>query len=133
MLIGGRRLIDLLLEPTRIYVPSVLRAHRAHGLKGMAHITGGGLIENIPRVLPAGLGVVLEHGRWQRSPVFDWLEDSGVARPEMHRSFNCGIGMVVISSEARAEGIVAELKRSGETATLIGSVVATAGPLVEIG
>ncbi|HUF74228.1 MAG TPA: phosphoribosylformylglycinamidine cyclo-ligase [Gammaproteobacteria bacterium] len=132
MPIGGRRLIELLLEPTRIYVRSVLRAHRAHGLKGIAHITGGGLIENIPRVLPDGLGVVLERGRWEASPVFDWLEDAGVATPEMHRSFNCGIGMVVIVDAAKVDDVVAELEREGETAMPIGSVVETSGPRVEI-
>jgi phosphoribosylformylglycinamidine cyclo-ligase len=98
----------------------------------MAHITGGGLTENIPRVLPDGLGVALERRRWDGSPVFAWLEDSGVAGAEMHRSFNCGIGMVVIVDSAKVDAVVAELERSGETATPIGSVVETAGRRVEI-
>jgi phosphoribosylformylglycinamidine cyclo-ligase len=131
-LTAGRRLIERLLEPTRIYVPAILAASRAHTLKGIAHITGGGLTENIPRILPAGLGVVLERNRWTRSPVFDWLEAAGVAPAEMHRSFNCGIGMVVIVDTASTEAVVASLIQSGETATVIGSVVETDGTRVEI-
>jgi phosphoribosylformylglycinamidine cyclo-ligase len=130
--VGDRRLIDLLLEPTRIYVPALLTAHRRHGLKGLAHITGGGLTENIPRILPDGLGVVLDSSCWQRSPVFDWLEDSGVNRPEMHRSFNCGIGMIVVVAPDAADAVCASLADAGETATLIGSVVAGAHARVEI-
>jgi phosphoribosylformylglycinamidine cyclo-ligase len=130
--IGDRRLIDRLLEPTRIYVAAILAAIRAHPLKGIAHITGGGLTENIPRVLPDNLGVVLEQRNWSRSPVFDWLEESGVARSEMHRSFNCGIGMVIIVGADVSEEVIAGLRASGETATLIGSVVETSGPRVEI-
>lgn len=132
MSVNGRRLIDWLLEPTRIYVRAVLGANRAHGVKGMAHITGGGLTENIPRVLPTGLGVVLERQRWQRSPVFDWLEDAGVGSDEMYRSFNCGIGMVLIADATRVGGIIADLERDGETATVIGSVVETTEHPVEI-
>jgi len=130
--IGGRRLIDLILEPTRIYVPAILKTSRSHRLKGLAHITGGGLTENIPRVLPDGMGVVLERACWQASPVFDWLEDAGVATAEMHRSFNCGIGMIVIVDAADVDGVVAELIAHGETASVIGSVVATDGARVEV-
>jgi phosphoribosylformylglycinamidine cyclo-ligase len=130
--IDGRRLIDLLLEPTRIYVRAALHANRACGLKGMAHITGGGLTENIPRVLPPDLGVVLEKQSWRRSPVFDWLEDSGVAAAEMYRSFNCGIGMIMIVDESRVDAVLSSLARDGEQATLIGSVVAGPRQPVEI-
>jgi phosphoribosylformylglycinamidine cyclo-ligase len=130
--IGNKRLIDLLLKPTRIYVASVLAAQKACTLKGIAHITGGGLTENIPRVLPDGLGVVLDEKRWTRSPVFDWLAESGVARAEMHRSFNCGIGMVIIVDPADADALVASLGQHGETATVIGTVVEAAGERVEI-
>ena len=132
MRIGQARLIDLLLEPTRIYVPAVLDTHRQHKLKGLAHITGGGLIENIPRVLPDPLGVVLERQHWTPSPVFDWLEQSGVAPAEMHRSFNCGIGMVAIVAPAQADMVLASLNQHGEHASVIGTVVATSGPRVEI-
>jgi len=129
---GGRLLIDLLLEPTRIYVRALRSAHQQHRLKGLAHITGGGLVENIPRVLPDNCGVVIERGRWQRSPVFDWLEASGVPEAEMHRSFNCGIGMVVIVDAAHADAVVARLEQAGETASLIGSVVESSGQQVRI-
>jgi phosphoribosylformylglycinamidine cyclo-ligase len=121
--VGDRRLIDLLLEPTRIYVKPLLAVHKKHGFKGLAHITGGGLLENIPRVLPGGLGVRLERQRWQASPVFDWLEDAGVAPREMYRSFNCGVGMIAIVPANRADAVVAELERHGETASVIGAVV----------
>jgi phosphoribosylformylglycinamidine cyclo-ligase len=121
--VGDRRLIDLLLEPTRIYVKPLLAVHQEHGFKGLAHITGGGLLENIPRVLPSGLGVRLDRQRWQGSPVFDWLEDAGVAPREMYRSFNCGVGMVAIVPANRADAVVASLGRHGETASVIGAVV----------
>jgi len=120
--IGDRRLIDLLLEPTRIYVKSLLAVRKEHEIKGLAHITGGGLLENIPRVLPSGLGVRIERRLWQWSPVFAWLEDSGVALPEMYRSFNCGIGMVAIVAADRADAMVESLGRHGETASVIGAV-----------
>jgi len=129
---GEHRLIDLLLAPTRIYVRSLLSVHRDHGLKGLAHITGGGLIENIPRVLPDGLGVVLEASQWQRSAVFDWLEESGVAPREMQRSFNCGIGMVAIVAPERADGVVRDLSAAGERAGIIGSVVTTGADRVVV-
>ena len=132
MTFGEKRLIDLLLEPTRIYVRALRAAHSEYGLKGLAHITGGGLTENIPRVLPVGCGVVLEQSGWQRSPVFDWLEDSGVAASEMHRSFNCGIGMVAIVDQASADAVTACLEREGETAFIIGSVVAADNQRVKV-
>lgn len=124
--LGDRRLIDHLLEPTRIYVRSVLAVHQALGLKGIAHITGGGLTENIPRVLPPGLGVMLDSNAWSASPVFAWLEDAGVAAAEMHRSFNCGIGMVVIVDAQKSEEVLAAFAGHGETASVIGSVSAAA-------
>ncbi len=127
----GKRLIDHLLEPTRIYVPALLAAHREHGLKGMAHITGGGLTENIPRVLPDGLGVVLDEASWTRSPVFAWLEAAGIARREMRRSFNCGIGMVVVVAPRQADAVIASLGAAGESARVIGQVVPAGGSRVE--
>ena len=131
-ILGDRRLIDHLLAPTRIYVPSVLAVLRKHGLKGIAHITGGGLTENIPRVLPEGLGVVLQKDSWNASPVFEWLENAGVATTEMHRSFNCGIGMVVIVDAPRSDEILASFTEHGETPSVIGTVVETAGERVQI-
>jgi len=130
--IGDKRLIDLLLEPTRIYVAAILDTHKAHGLKGLAHITGGGLTENIPRVLPPGLGVVLEQSSWTRSPAFDWLEESGVAPTEMHRSFNCGIGMVVIVDASNVDDVLDSFGQRGEEAFLIGSVVEASEQRVQI-
>ena len=130
--IGSRRLIDLLLEPTRIYVNSVLDVHRRHGVKGIAHITGGGLTENIPRVLPAGLGVTLERDRWTVSPVFQWLTDAGVSAAEMYRSFNCGIGMIVIVEPTVADEVVSAFAGHGEAATVIGEVVESHGKRVQI-
>ena len=125
-------MIDRLLEPTRIYVKPVLATHRRHPLKGLAHITGGGLTENIPRILPEHLGVVLDQSAWRRSPVFDWLEDAGVPADEMHRSFNCGIGMIAIVAADEADAVVSCFEQQGEDARVIGSVVSTPERRVEI-
>jgi phosphoribosylformylglycinamidine cyclo-ligase len=130
--LGDKRLIDHLLEPTRIYVASVLGVLKTHGLKGIAHITGGGLTENIPRVLPPGLGVVIQKNSWTASPVFEWLEGEGVAAAEMHRSFNCGIGMVVITDSSQSDAILESFTEYGETPSLIGTVVETEAERVQI-
>ncbi len=91
------------MKPTRLYVKPVLAALREVRIKGMSHITGGGLVENVPRCLPAGTQAVLERGAWPRPEIFDWLQrEGGVAEAEMHRTFNCGIGFVVIVAEADA-------------------------------
>jgi phosphoribosylformylglycinamidine cyclo-ligase len=131
-LVGGRRLIDLLLEPTRIYVKSLLATRKEHEIKGLAHITGGGLLENIPRVLPPELGVRLERRNWEWSPVFDWLEDAGVASREMYRSFNCGIGMVAVVAASRADAVLSSLGKHGEAASVVGTVVRDADQRVVI-
>jgi phosphoribosylformylglycinamidine cyclo-ligase len=130
--LDGRPLIEHLLEPTRIYVRAVLKLLGRFPVKGIAHITGGGLTENIPRVLPKGLGVVLRERAWTAPPVFGWLGDVGVARPEMHRTFNCGIGMVLIVQPEDAEEILAALAAEGERAWRIGTVVHDAEQLVVI-
>jgi phosphoribosylformylglycinamidine cyclo-ligase len=112
-----------LLTPTRIYVKSLLAAAKAVPVKGFAHITGGGLTDNIPRVLPDGFEVVLERKSWARDPVFDWLAAAGrIAAPEMHRTFNCGIGMVVVVAPADVDEALASLRASGETASVIGAI-----------
>ncbi len=129
---GDQSLLEHLLTPTRIYVRPLLALREQVEIKGLAHITGGGLIENIPRTLPAGLGVHLETSRWQRSPVFDWLERRGVAAPELHRTFNCGIGMAVIVAAAEAEAAARYLQEAGEQAAVIGEVVADSAGRVEI-
>jgi len=124
----GKKLGEALLAPTRIYVKSCLAAIKTGGVKGLAHITGGGLIENIPRVLPAGLGVELNAAHWTMPPVFGWLAREGkVAAEEMARTFNCGIGMVVIVEASKAEAIIASFTGAGETVTRIGKVVRASG------
>ncbi len=130
--VGGTRLIDLLMVPTRIYVKAVLRLAAAVELHAAAHITGGGLTNNIPRVLPRGLGVRLDPGSWHRAPVWDWIRQSGrISDDEMHRTFNCGIGMVVIAARAETDVALELLRAAGEQASVIGEVIAGAG--VQIG
>ncbi|MFB3101889.1 MAG: phosphoribosylformylglycinamidine cyclo-ligase [Alphaproteobacteria bacterium] len=117
-----------LLTPTRIYVKSCLEAARAGGLKALAHITGGGLTQNIPRVLPDGLAVRLEGGSWPVTPVFVWLANAGAVSPgEMARTFNCGIGMVAIVEPADVAETVQAFAEQGETAVEIGRVVDSPG------
>jgi len=117
-------LAEGLLTPTRIYVKSALSAIRSGGVKALAHITGGGLIENIPRVLPKNLAVKIELGSWNMPPVFKWLKDAGgMHDSEMWRTFNCGIGMVLVVDNARAKHITAILKKSGEKVFTIGEIV----------
>jgi phosphoribosylformylglycinamidine cyclo-ligase len=122
-MLDGRALFERLLTPTRIYVKSLLELIRAQPVRGLAHITGGGLTENVPRVLPEGLEVVLERQRWHRDPIFDWLQRVGrIDREEMYRTFNCGIGMIAILPAQSADAAVALLNAHGETASLIGEV-----------
>jgi len=121
--VGGRPLRELLLAPTRIYVKPVLNLLRRIAVKGIAHITGGGLLENVPRVLPPQLTAVLETASWVRPPLFDWLQAQGrIEDVEMYRVFNCGIGMVLVVSAADAPRAQAMLKRAGETAWRIGVI-----------
>jgi phosphoribosylformylglycinamidine cyclo-ligase len=120
----ARMLGAALLEPTRIYVKPVLALMQKVDVKGMAHITGGGLVENTHRMFPADLGARLERARWPRPPIFDWLQRAGnVADAEMHRVFNCGIGMVVFVAAADAERAAASLGAAGESVFQIGTVV----------
>ncbi len=122
--IGAARLFDLLLEPTRIYVKSLLHLLQAGNVHGIAHITGGGLTDNIPRVLPRGIGVRLDPHAWRRDAVWQWIQESGaITDAEMHRTFNCGIGMVVLVPNAGAEAAIALLESCGERATVIGEAV----------
>lgn len=121
--VDSRLLYDRLLAPTRIYVKALLELMRVAPVRGLAHITGGGLTDNIPRVLPEGLEVVLERRSWHRDPVFDWLQSTGhIQQSEMYRTFNCGIGMVAIVPPAHADAAVALLNSRGETAQIIGEV-----------
>jgi len=119
----GRPLRDVVLAPTRIYVKPVLALMEQLPVKGMAHITGGGLLENIPRVLPENLTAVLRKNSWDMPPLFSWMQQEGnVAEKEMHRTFNCGIGMAVIVAATDAERAMQLLRDAGETVWQIGSV-----------
>jgi phosphoribosylformylglycinamidine cyclo-ligase len=121
--LDGKTLFDRLLTPTRIYVKSMLSLAQKVNVRGFAHITGGGLTDNIPRVLPDGFEVVLHRRSWARDPVFDWLAATGkVSAPEMYRTFNCGIGMVVVVAPSDVDTALAHLKAAGETAWIIGGV-----------
>jgi phosphoribosylformylglycinamidine cyclo-ligase len=112
-----------LLTPTKIYVRSCLAAHKAGSIKGLAHITGGGLLDNIPRILPDGLGVNLDAAAWPLPPVFRWLGEAGLLDvQEMARTFNCGIGMAVITAPEQADAALETLSKAGEIAYRIGSV-----------
>lgn len=119
----GRPLADVLMAPTRIYVKPLLDLMAALPVKGMAHITGGGLLDNVPRILPDNRTAVLHRDAWMRPPLFDWLQRHGrVADDEMHRVFNCGIGMAVIVAAEHAEAAMARLAASGETVYRIGEI-----------
>ena len=125
--LSGRSLADVLLAPTRIYVKPLLALIKALPVKGMAHITGGGLVENVPRVLPEGVTAELKKSAWPRPPLFDWLQkEGGVPDAEMHRVFNCGIGMVVVVAERDAAAAISLLSAAGEAAYRIGSIRARA-------
>jgi len=119
----GRTLGEALLAPTRIYVKPVLAALREVPFKGLAHITGGGLVENVPRVLPENVCAELKKGAWPRPPLFDWLQKNGnVAEAEMHRVFNCGIGMVIVVATGHAERAIQALRHEGESVFRIGEI-----------
>ena len=119
-----RTLGEALIEPTRIYVKPVLDVIGKIAVKGVAHITGGGLTENIPRVLPENTCARLESTRWPRLPIFDWLQKHGhIELAEMHRTFNCGIGMVLIVAKADADATIATLQAGGVEAYEVGSIV----------
>ena len=127
----GTSLARILLEPTRIYVKSCLAAIAAGGVKGLCHITGGGLTENIPRVLPEGVVAHLMAGSWQVPSVFGWLarghQGSTVGAAEMVRTFNCGIGMVVVVNAAEADNVARVLAEHGESVAVIGHLAAGEG------
>jgi phosphoribosylformylglycinamidine cyclo-ligase len=119
----GRKLADVLMAPTRLYVKPLLALMAAMEVKGLVHITGGGLVENIPRVLQDKLTAVLDSKSWTMPPLFQWLQQhGGVADAEMHRVFNCGIGMTVIVSKENADAAMAQLQAAGETVYRIGEI-----------
>jgi len=119
----GRALGEVMLEPTRIYVKPVLKLIRNIAVKGLAHITGGGLVENVPRMLPAGLAARIERAAWRLPPLFEWLrEQGGIEDAELYRVFNCGVGMAAVVAPANAAKAVKALTAAGETAWRIGRI-----------
>jgi phosphoribosylformylglycinamidine cyclo-ligase len=122
---GDSTLGEALLAPTRIYVKPLLALLHEVGVHALAHITGGGLTENLPRVLPHNTAAVIDPHSWQRPPVFDWLQQQGNIDPmEMLRTFNCGIGMVVCVAAADAERATELLQAQGETVYRLGQIEA---------
>jgi phosphoribosylformylglycinamidine cyclo-ligase len=113
-----------LIAPTRLYVKSALEAIRTGSVKGLAHITGGGITENLPRALPDGLDAEVDLSAWTPLPVFGWLSKSaGIAASEMLRTFNCGIGMIVVASADKAGLVIDAFGDAGERAVRIGTLV----------
>src|SRR5690625_2106472 len=124
--INGQRLQELAMAPTRIYVKAILAALKKHGkaILGLAHITGGGLLENIPRILPDHLGATLQRDAWTQPALFQWIQKQGnIADAEMARVFNCGIGMVVMVAPDQAAAVSQTLRAHGETVWELGEVV----------
>ena len=126
--IDGQPAANCLLTPTRIYVKSILALMREVTIRGLAHITGGGITENVPRILPKGLQAEIDTKSWQQGAVFDWLAAAGqISVDELRRTFNCGIGMIVVVAPDDAETALATLRASGETAWLVGRIAAGGG------
>jgi phosphoribosylformylglycinamidine cyclo-ligase len=120
---GNRTLSDVIMAPTRIYVKPLLALMQSLTIKGMAHITGGGITENVPRVLPSSVVADIDSKSWQMPKLFHWLREQGnVAEQEMYRTFNCGIGMVVIVAASDADKAISQLQAAGETVTKIGVI-----------
>ena len=132
--LDGKSFRQALMEPTRLYVKTVLAALAAHPVKALAHITGGGLLENIPRVLPEGLAAHLQKGSWPQSEVFAWLQaTAGISDFEMNRTFNNGIGMVLVLAPQDAQDCARTLQELGETVYRIGTITAIGnGAAVEV-
>jgi phosphoribosylformylglycinamidine cyclo-ligase len=123
LVVDGVALIDRLLAPTRIYVMPLLKLLDEIDVHGLSHITGGGLLDNIPRVVPEGLEVVLERRAWANDPVFEWLQRAGrITDAEMYRVFNCGIGMTVHLARGDADRAMAMLREAGQPSTVIGEI-----------
>ncbi|MHA6307365.1 phosphoribosylformylglycinamidine cyclo-ligase [Hafnia paralvei] len=124
----GKPLADHLLAPTKIYVKSVLKLIEEHDIHAIAHLTGGGFWENIPRVLPEGTQAVIDESSWQWPAVFNWLQQTGnVSRHEMYRTFNCGVGMIIALPAVEADAAIALMNANGEKAWKIGTIAASTG------
>jgi phosphoribosylformylglycinamidine cyclo-ligase len=122
--IEDKTLQEWVMAPTQIYVKQLLNVMSHHSLKGLAHITGGGLVDNIPRVLPENTQAVLRRDSWTMPPLFRWLQmKGGVADAEMVRVFNCGIGMVVVVDPQEATAVIASIEQQGLNAWLLGDIV----------
>ena len=131
----GQTIADALLVPTRIYVKNCLAAIRAfpQGIKALAHITGGGLPENLPRVLPSSLCARIDSGAWELPPVFSWLKKAGnVSGHDFLRTFNCGIGMVLVVGKEEADAVASMLRADGEIVYSLGTLAPRMGEAVEI-
>jgi phosphoribosylformylglycinamidine cyclo-ligase len=121
--LDGKPLADLIMAPTRIYVKPLLALMKSPKMKGMAHITGGGLLENVPRVLPENVVAQMDGKAWYTPALFDWLREMGNISPqEMYRTFNCGIGMILIVASSDVDAALAHLNAAGESATVIGTI-----------
>jgi len=133
--LDGHPFKQAIMAPTRLYVKSVLAALASHPIKALAHITGGGLLENIPRVLPEGMAAHLQKGSWPQTELFAWLQQTaGIDDVEMNRTFNNGIGMVVVIDAAHAEACAQTLRAQGETVYTIGQITPRgAGAAVVVG
>ena len=119
----GRKFKDVVMAPTRIYVKSLLKLIEAMPVKGMAHITGGGITENVPRVLPAGLMAEIQKNSWTLPPLFQWLQAQGnISDVEMHKTFNCGIGMVIIVAQENVTAATKLLSDVGEQVFTLGKI-----------
>ncbi|MEC9062732.1 MAG: AIR synthase-related protein, partial [Pseudomonadota bacterium] len=126
--LNGKPIIDQLLEPTRIYVKSVLALLEDVQVSAISHITGGGFWENIPRVLPDDAKVVIDESTWEWPAIFSWLQENGnVTRHEMYRTFNCGVGLVIVVDEKDTDEALNILKQHGENAWVIGDIAAKDG------
>lgn len=122
--IGGRSLREVVMMPTQIYVKQILNVIASHSIKGLAHITGGGLVDNVPRVLPENTQALLRRDSWQMPDLFHWLQmKGGVTDAEMVRVFNCGIGMVVVVSQPEADAVIASINQQGLHAWSLGEIV----------
>ena len=128
--VNGSPAEELLMQPTKIYVRSVLKLKSTLKIRGLAHITGGGLTENIPRILAENVHAEIDVNSWQQMSIFDWLQTNGrIETDEMRRTFNCGVGMVVIVAADNADAAIDLLNACGESAWRLGRVVAGSGPV----
>ncbi|WP_444894809.1 phosphoribosylformylglycinamidine cyclo-ligase [Microbulbifer sp. SSSA005] len=121
--IGGETLAKALMAPTRIYVKNLLQLMKTFQVNALSHITGGGLLENLPRVLPEGCSARIDVTSWEMPPVFNWLRDAGnIDSREMYRTFNCGVGMVICVPAEQSESVLSALKQMGEDAFVVGTI-----------